>query len=148
MKRSDFFKSIFGAAAVAALPSQLQAVESEREYSFDEIFHQPYNNQDLFYPIPNTFIYNKIKELIGLDRILEGKYFTSYLGFNSNLLPIKGKYSTTDFLPFVLAANSYYQKNCSFAETEQGVFFRMFRESPDTMHFDVFLGNIRGQYHS
>jgi len=146
MKRSDFFKSIFGVAAVVALPNQLQATESE--FSFDEIFEVHEGNERLVYPKKDSKIYRSIKELIGADRILDKKYFTCYLGFHSNVIPIKESYSIADFMPFVLALNSYYKKNDSFSETDKGVFFRMIKETPKTMYFDTFLGDVRGQYHS
>jgi len=147
MKRSDFFKSIFGAAAVVALPNQLHAVESEKEYSFNEIFEIHKGNEKLIYPKRDCEIYQKIKELIGNERILEEKYFTCYLPFRYNFIPVKDKYSISDFMPFILCAKSYYQKHWNFSEHEKGVFFRMFKESPEAMHFDTFAGDVRGQYH-
>ena len=148
MKRSDFFKSIFGAAAIVALPNQLQAVEKEKEYSFDELFHRPYNNEILLYPKPETFIYKKIKEEIGNDRILECKNFHYYLGVNDVIIRKKEKYTIADFEPFILCLNSYYKKNHSFAETEQKSFFRMIDDKNGTMHFDLFAGGLGSQYGS
>lgn len=148
MKRSDFFKSIFGAAAIVALPNQLQAVEKEKEYSFDELFHRPYNNEILFYPKPETFIYKKIKEEIGTDRILECKHFHYYLGVHDVLILKKEKYTISDFEPFILCLKSYYKKNHSFTETEQKCFFRMIDERNGTMHFDLFVGGLGSQYGS
>ena len=149
MKRSDFFKSVFGVAAMVALPSQSQAiVEKEKEYTFDELFEVHDKNKILIYPKKDCALYSIIKELIGNERILEGKYFTCYLGYHYNLIPIKEKYSISDFMPFILASKSYYKKNDSFSEAQKGVFFRMIKETDETMHFDVFLGDVRGQYHS
>jgi hypothetical protein len=148
MKRSDFFKSIFGAAAIVALPNQLQAVESEKEYSFDELFHRPYNNEILFYPNPETIIYKKIKESIGENRFLECKHFHYYLGVNDVVIPKKEKYTISDFEPFILCLKSHYKKNHSFAETEQKSFFRMIDEKNGTMFFDLFVGGLGSQYGS
>lgn len=158
MKRSDFFKVFFGAIAITAIPNKLQTIEvkepeqaieaEEPGFTFDEIFEIHQGNDLLIYPRSESFIYQKIKELVGNDRILETKYATCYLGYHSVLIPIKERYLLSDFMPFVLATKSYYQKMNSFSEKEKGVFFRMFKETPETMHFDLFLGDVRGQYHS
>ncbi len=146
MKRSDFFKSLLGVVAITAIPNQSKAVETEKEFSFDELFHRPYNNNILLYPRPNTFIYNKIKESIGKERILECRNFHYYLGVNDVIIPVKEKYTLSDFSPFILCLKSYYRRNNSFAETEKGSFFRMIDNKDDTMHFDLFVGGIKGQY--
>lgn len=146
MKRSDFLKSIFGAAAVVALPNQLHAIKEEKEYSFDELFKVHDRNKNLIYPIPNTLIYNTIKEKIGLKRILENKYFHYYLGVHDVIIPVKEKYTISDFTPFILCLKSYYKKDDSFAETEKGSFFRMIDDNDGTMHFDLFVGSLKSQY--
>lgn len=148
MKRSDFLKGLFGTAVVAVIPNESKAIEEkEKEYSFDEVFEVHNKNERLIYPKRDCEIYHKIKELIGSERMLEEKYFTCYLGFNYNLIPVKDKYSISDFMPFVLSTKSYYKKHWSFSEHERGVFFRMFKETPETMYFDTFAGDVRGQYH-
>ena len=140
MKRTDFLKSIIGGVAVASIPVKIQAAKNEKEYRFDEVFHQPYNNENLFYPRKECEIYNEIKKRIGEDRILGKCEFMAYLGFHYNLLPIKETYTISDFTPFILAANSYYKKNDVFAECENGVFFRLIKErGTETMYFDTFL---------
>lgn len=149
MKRSDFFKSVFGAIAIVTIPNQSQAIEEkEKEYSFDEVFEVHDKNKRLIYPKKDCEVYKKIKELVGHERILEGKYFTCYHGYDYNLIPVKGVYSISDFVPFILATQSYYKKDHCFSEAQKGVFFRMFKETPGTMHFDTFEGDVKGQYHS
>jgi hypothetical protein len=148
MKRSDFFKSIFGAAAIVALPNQLQATEKEKEYSFDELFEVHDKNEILIYPKPNTFIYNKIKEEIGIERILANKHFHYYLGVDDVIIPMKEKYTMDDFAPFIMCLNSYYKKNKLFAETHKQSFFRMISNKNGTMHFDLFVGGLGSQYGS
>ena len=140
MKRAGFLKSIIGGVAVAAIPIKVQAAKLEKEYSFDEIFHQPYGNENLFYPRKDCEIYVEIKKRVGEERILSECKFRAYLGYHQNLIPIKKTYTISDFMPFVLAANSYYKKNDVFAEWESGVFFRLIKErGTDTMYFDTFL---------
>lgn len=153
MKRSEFFKSVFGAIAItaipfSAIPNQSKAIEKEKEFSFDELFHRPYNNNMLCYPKPDTFIYNKIKESIGKERILGCKCFHYYLGVHDVLIPVKEKYTLSDFSPFILCLKSYHKRDRSFSETEKGSFFRMIDEKDGTMHFDLFIGGIKSQYGS
>jgi hypothetical protein len=140
MKRSDFLKSFLGVIAISAISNHSQAIETEDEFLFDELFHKPYNNNRLFYPKPNTSIYNKIKESIGEKRILECRCFHHYLGVNDVIIPIKEKYKFSDFMPFVFCLKSYYKRHDFFSETEQGSFFRMIDDEDNTMHFDLFVG--------
>lgn len=146
MKRSDFFKIIFGTAAVVILPNQLQAIEKDKEYSFNELFKIHDKNNILIYPRPDTFIYNKIKEDIGMERILGRNYFRYYLGIDDVIIPVKEKYTMSDFTPFILCLKSHYKKNHSFAETEKESFFRMIDNRDGTMHFDLFVGSLKSQY--
>lgn len=142
MKRTDFLKSIIGGVAIAAIPVKLQAAKNEKEYRFDEVFHQPFNNENLFYPRKECEIYSEIKKRVGENRILDEWKFRAYLGYHENLIPIKETYTISDFMPFILAVNSYYKKNDVFAEWGQGVFFRLIRErGTETMYFDTFLAD-------
>lgn len=138
MKRKDFLRSIIGTVAVAAIPIKSQA--TEKKYRFDEVFEQPYKNDILYYPKKDCELYREIKKHIRTERILGEKYFRAYLGYHYNLIPIKETYTISDFMPFILASNSYHNKNDFFAEYDRGVFFRMIQErGTKTMHFDVFL---------
>lgn len=140
MKRNTFLKSLIGISVVSAIP--VSAVEKEKEYLFDELFEQPYENEILYYPKKDSELYVEIKRQIGKERILNEKHFRAYLGYHYNLIPIKKSYTISDFMPFILALNSYYHKNNVYAEWDKGVFFRMIRESnTDTMHFDTFLAD-------
>ena len=147
MKRIEFLRSIFSSIAITAIPKNIHPVENQ-QYYFNEIFEIHKGNDRLVYPKKDCDIYKKIKELIGGNRILEERYFTAYLGYHYNLIPVKEKYTIDDFKPFVLSMQSYHHKRESFSEYDKGVFFRLFKETPNTMYFDVFLGDIKGQYHS
>lgn len=148
MKRVDFLKGFFAAIVTASVPVKSVAEKKEKEFLFDEIFEIRSGNDRLIYPKKDCELYQKIKELIGKERILEAKYFTCYLGYHSNLIPIKEKYTISDFMPFILATKSYYKKRDCFSEQFRGVFFRMLKETSETMYFDVFLGDVKGQFHS
>lgn len=147
MKRIEFIRNIFGAAVVTAIPNrQYESESQELEFSFDDIFHQHSGNPILFYPNKDSFIYQKIKEQLGNERILPKERFCYYLGVHDVLIPIKDKYRFSDFQPFILCLKSYYKRNNLFSETEQGSFFRMISQKDGTMHFDLFVGKKEGQY--
>jgi hypothetical protein len=140
MKRIDFLKSVFGASVTASLGVVTLDTPVIEQYSFNDVFEQPYNNDILYYPKKDCPLYGDIVNKIGTERIVEG--FRAYLGHHYNILPIKEHYTKDDFVPFILALNSYYGKRDVFAEYDRGVFFRMIRErNTQTMYFDVFLGS-------
>jgi len=147
MKRIEFLKNIFSAIVVTVIPKKLHPIK-DGEYYFNDIFEIHKGNDRLVYPKKDSELYKQIKELIGKDRILEGKYFIAYLGYHYNILPLKEKYTIEDFKPFILSTQSYYHKRENFSEYDKEVFFKLFKETPDTMHFDVFLGDTEGQYHN
>lgn len=140
MKRSDFLRSIFGITTLITVPLQLRTQSNDIVYSFNELFHFPYSNDRLIYMNSNTDIYKVIKESVGVDRILESKHFKYYLGVYDVVLPIKENYTISDFNPFILCLKSYYKKDETFAEYDQGVFFRMISSGGGLMHFDLFIG--------
>lgn len=139
-----------GTGVITLVPSVTVASNKIEQFSFDEIFEQPYNNEILYYPKKDCKLYEMIKEIVGTERILDSKHEGPYLGYHYNLLPIKESYSIEDFKPFALALNSHYSKRNFYSEKDRGVFFRMIKQSDGTMYFDTFLGYPDGksQYRS
>jgi len=139
MKRSEFFKSVFGALIVSAIPLQsFQAEVKNKRYTFDEVFHTPYNNDILLYFRPECDVYKSIKNSIS-KRIVEKNRFRSYLPEHRVLIPVKDHYELADFIPLIMFLECVYVKNNLYCETEQGVFLRLIKENKDRMHPDLFL---------
>ena len=138
MRRLQFIKNLIGAATVATIPKAIAATSNKSIYTFDELFFRPFPNERLVYPRKECKLYLEIKSKIGENRIVDEKKFAHYYPYHHVAIAVKGSYSIEDFEPLFRALKTHYEKERQFSEYDKGVFFRMIKESPELMHFDLF----------
>jgi len=143
MKRTQFLKSLFvGAIALTAIPIT-KAISPEKEkFSFDEIFHRPWNNQSLVYLKSDSEIYKTIRKSVE-NRVVEKERFRHYLGVYDILIPVKQEYTIADFDHVIMAIQSGYKRHNFYSEHIHGTFLYFFHgmEMPDRMHLELFLAD-------
>jgi len=126
MKRSDFLKSIFsGVVFMAAAPKGLPSIVNN--YKFSDVFKINTGNENLIYPIKDSFVYDSIKKSV-CNRVVSKDEFRYYDPVHQIIVPVKDFYNIGDFEHLINCLNSVYHKDQLFSEYDNGVFFRMIKQ--------------------
>ena len=138
MKRRNFLKNLFKGAAVATVAvatgnvaKAITKEEEKEEFEITDLFNQPYSgNTNLYGLKQGSWLEKEMLNALGDKFIPDTKAFTFYYPVSNIYLPIKEKYTKSDFETIInwCKFGSSFDKFCYYGMQDNPELCRMFRD--------------------